>query len=274
MFLRPRATTRSPRIDPTLGDDWDLTLDGLNISDGDGILCIVGISANDGHRTVDGVEIQDTTGGGQQHDPIEFIFVGENDNSSLGLRLSVWKLDNKLIESTEGDWEQIVVDFPTDSEGDVDHVYAYVSALTNQMPDNMVYRLVSNSEGTGTTAHAVNTFVLEPDAMVMTAHLWNNGSANTDFNTIGFTPRWEEEIGHERRHLHLFRHAEHPYTDHRAEQDMIANCSADCTSVSGVGGDRSDADIECTHGTPGTLDTGTDRARVVRGDDAEQHREG
>ena len=243
----------------TSGNDFDLSINlGTNVEDGDGLIVLVGINAADAQRRINSVKLKDAIGGTGRSD-LAFTRVGFIDDDDTGddMLIEIYKLNNRTFITTsdfEDDYDRVDVDFP--ESGNINYTFAHIVIMSNQDGDGMVRNFQSDEEE-GQTSHNVDTFVLEPDALVLTATIWTNGALTTDFST-GETESWDQPVNNNQDGF--FVHHDFPgipVPEGEAYKDMIATSSAAADTVSASVVIRSAGDITCTHGTPGTAaDTG------------------
>lgn len=150
----------------------DLSIESLTIGDGDSLLVVVGSSGtDDDSRVVSSVTLKDAQ---SVEDDVQFIQVNhedrENENEGWGIRIEVWKLDNKRFETDDTAYDDIDITFGgTQNE----RTYAYAYVLDDQNTFDML-RLFKPEEDSDTQAHTVTPFVLESNAMVISGHLYAN----------------------------------------------------------------------------------------------------
>jgi len=243
-------------IDSTANDSdsggGDLTLTSFTVTDGDGLIVMAAVDGADGSRDVDCVTLHAPAF--PYPDDLPFIEIGRIDGDDTGANgqdhlLTFWKLDNRaFVEQSvnETHYTEVLIDF-TDG-GNI--TYGFVYVLSEQMPDGMLRNweeIAHNNQ----TMHGITGFVLEPDAMIISAHFWSAGGSRTA--SVSETPAdWNPNDG----------------TSGLALQHAVPNAAGNKTmSVSFIGGTadtlnaalvvRSANDIDHTPGhTPGTLGDG------------------
>lgn len=220
----------------------DLTL-AVVVDNGASLLVVIGISGADANRLVNTVKLVDTPA----IDPepvLDFVRVGYEDSTDWDIRVEIWKLDNKQFEVNGGDeteYDEIQIDFPVGNA----QTYAYAFELGDQNAVDIVRLFAADQDASG-TVHNIDPFVLEPDAMVISAHLYTNGLGVTASGNR--TEDWDKALGTEGFYV------QHATPNAADTHEMKVTTNVDVDSITCGVIIRSEWDIIHTPaGSPGTL---------------------
>jgi len=235
----------------------DLVVTGISLTDGQGLIAIVGV-ADDNTPTINSVKAFS----GFSTERATFIKVG--DVEAHDMLLAVYKCDNKSIEDYDGNPNASVDIVKVDGDGSASHLVCWVGAIREQDQHDMIRNLQTATVGSGVNHGVDDVFCLEPNARVLCATFWNNGSSAVDFNKAAGMEQehfeWEESGGGDDEGMYIF--SDHPAIPVPATTDPFIDM--DCTSSGALAGCqsvnvaivlRSDEFINATHGAPATVAT-------------------
>ena len=238
----------------------NITLDDVDTQTGCGIIVIAAVDADDGDRDVLSVTLKDTSL--QPAVDLTFVQIGRIDSDDVlgdddNHLLTFWKLDNKAFDlagTQESQYDEIEITF--DQSGTVNETYAFAYVLIDQMGDDLIRNWEEIEISSGLT-HEITDLVLEPDALIISAHFWQaTGTRTITFSDDDDWNQHHNEGGAGSSGLAI----QHDAPNAAANKTMSISTGAigqEADSIAAAVVIRSDEDILHTPShTPGTLDTG------------------